>query len=134
MDTKWDFLWFHLPTIVATFADAAGRGQLAFLALASSEDPAIVELLIKLLIHNVPCSDPNCPHESQLTILDDGSGWYVSPDTSSVCSHCATQVPHSQVCDQAAACSPNHARQIAYLPGRSPGGGSTLLSLRLARH
>lgn len=78
MDTKWDFLWFHLPTIVATFADSHARGQLAFLALASAEDPAVVELLIELLIHNVPCRDPHCKHVSQLHVFEDGSGWSAS--------------------------------------------------------
>lgn len=75
MDTKWDFLCFHLPVIVATFADAAGRGQLGFLSLASAENKEIVDLLLSLLIHNVPCSDPNCKHESQLHVFDGAFGW-----------------------------------------------------------
>lgn len=75
MDTKWDFLWFHLPVIIATFADAMAHGQLGFLCLASRETAEIITLLLLLLIHNVPCSDPNCKHESELHAFDGGFGW-----------------------------------------------------------
>jgi hypothetical protein len=107
MDTKWDFLWFHLPAIIATFADAAGAGQLAFLALASAEDHVIVQLLIELLLDNVPCSDPGCKHESELHVFKDGSGWYVCRGNVHV-SSIVVQVPHSEVCYQEPADSAHH--------------------------
>jgi hypothetical protein len=79
LDTKLDFLKQRFPTIMSTFDDAVGRGQLGSLALASREDATIVTILLQLLVHIVPCSDnEHCKHPSQLHLFRGGFGWYAA--------------------------------------------------------